>query len=207
MSGPAQSTQKAQDPRPGFPLGLAVIPLAVFALLVTVFYFGLYRGDPSRLPSALLGKPVPEFTLPALEGLVARGVPVPGIVSSDLAQGRVSIINVWASWCGPCRDEHPALMHLAQTQDVLMAGINYKDNPSNARRFLGQIGNPFAAVGRDTAGETSIDWGVYGVPETFIVDGSGTIVYKHVGPITAADLENIIVPAIEAARAAPQVSN
>lgn len=181
--------------------GLAAVPLLVFASLIAVFYFGLYRGDPSRLPSALIGKSVPEFALEPLADLtMADGAPVPGVSSADLASGRVSVVNIWASWCGPCRQEHPFLMQLAQVDGIDVVGINYKDVASNARRFLGLLGSPYDRVGVDPTGRTAIDWGVYGVPETFIVDGEGIIVYKHVGPMSAEILEATIEPMIEVAR-------
>ena len=181
-------------------LGLALLPLGVFAALALVFYVGLFRGDPSNLPSALIGKPAPEFDLPALDGLLDRGTPVPGLATSDLRRGRVSIVNVWASWCGPCRLEHPSLLELAKDTSVDLVGINYKDQTSNARRFLGMLENPFKAVGVDQSGTTAIDWGVHGVPETFVVNGSGVIVFKHVGPISPKILSQSILPAIAKAR-------
>jgi cytochrome c biogenesis protein CcmG/thiol:disulfide interchange protein DsbE len=123
----------------------------------------LHAGDPSRLPSALIGRPAPGFALASLEGLQADGRPVSGLSQADL-KGRVTIVNVWASWCAPCRQEHPLLMDLARTGAARVVGINYKDNPENARRFLGALGNPFAAVGVDPNGRAAIDWGVYGCP-------------------------------------------
>ena len=108
---------------------------------------------------------------------------MPGLDSASL-KGQVTVVNVWASWCAPCREEHPVLMQLARMQGVRLVGINYKDQAENARRFLGALGNPFSAVGADTAGRAAIDWGVYGVPESFIVDANGAIAYKHVGPLT-----------------------
>lgn len=181
---------------------LAFLPLAIFAALAAVFFVQLFAGDPSRLPSALIGKKVPEFQLAALPGLNRNGAPVPGFSSDDLASGKVSLVNVWASWCAPCRLEHPILMQAAQSGEVRLYGMNYKDKPENARRFLGQLGNPYAAVGTDPSGRVGIDWGVYGVPETFIVDGQGRIVYKHVGPIDAAAMQAKIMPAIAGASAA-----
>lgn len=165
------------------PLVLA-IPALVFMALAAVFYSALMSGrDPSQVPSALIGKPVPDFALPPLDGLTRAGAPVPGFSSADLARGEISLVNVWASWCGPCRVEHPYLSELAEHGGVSLYGINYKDRPDNARRFLGQLGNPFVAVGVDESGRTAIDWGVYGVPETYVVDGTGTIRYRHIGPL------------------------
>ncbi|MGH6874715.1 MAG: DsbE family thiol:disulfide interchange protein [Aestuariivirgaceae bacterium] len=158
---------------------LATVPLAVFAMLVAVFFIGLEGDDPSIVPSALIGKPVPAFELPPLEGMK-----LPGLASADLAGGKVTLVNVFASWCGPCRLEHPVLMQLAKRGDIAVAGINYKDESENARRFLTSLGVPYQAIGADRTGRAAIDWGVYGVPETFVVDGEGIIRFKWVGPIS-----------------------
>ena len=160
---------------------LVWLPLVIFAALAAMFLLRI-GGDPSRLPSALIGKPAPTLTLPPLEGLAESGKAVPGLDPS-LFNERVTVVNVWASWCVPCRDEHPFLVKLAEDKRLTLAGINYKDAPENARRFLGRFGNPFAAVGVDDGGRAAIEWGVYGVPETFIVGRDGTIRYKHIGPI------------------------
>ena len=157
-----------------------VIPLAVFAVLAGLFLVQLFRGDPSKLPSALIGRPAPEFVLPPMEGLGRNGAPVPGLSKADLL-GRVTVVNIWASWCVPCRDEHPLLIELARNPDIRVVGINYKDQAENARRFLGSLGNPFAAVGVDSAGRAAIDWGVYGVPESFIIAPDGTIAKDVMG--------------------------
>lgn len=163
---------------------LFLLPALVFVVLAVLFLVQLMRGgDPSQIPSALLDKPVPAFSLAPLEGLVADGKPVPGFSNEDL-KGRVTIVNVWASWCGPCRQEHPLLVDLAKDPSIRVVGINQKDNPDNARRFLGALGNPYAAVGVDPNGRASIDWGVYGVPETFIVGPDGMIRHKQIGPLT-----------------------
>jgi cytochrome c biogenesis protein CcmG/thiol:disulfide interchange protein DsbE len=178
-----------------------LIPLAVFLALAAVFLVRLYGGgDISNVPSALVGKPAPEFSLPPLEGLAANGVPVPGLARADL-DGHVTLVNVFASWCAPCRAEHPLLTELAKDERIRVVAINYKDQPENARRFLGRLGNPFAAIGVDTAGRAAIDWGVYGVPETFIVGKDGTIMLKHIGPLTPAAIRDRINPAIESALA------
>lgn len=179
--------------------GMAV-PLLVFAALAGLFLFGLRTGDPSKLPSALIGKPVPEFSLPPLEGLKQDGKPVPGFSSQDLKKGEVTILNVWASWCVPCRAEHPFLVQIARQSRAPLYGLNYKDPAQAARRFLGHYGNPFTAVGVDDTGRTAIEWGVYGVPETFIVSGEGKILYKHVGPIDGGIIANKLMPVIEKAR-------
>jgi cytochrome c biogenesis protein CcmG, thiol:disulfide interchange protein DsbE len=161
-----------------------VLPGLVFLGLVVLFGVQLISGrNPADVPSALIDKPVPAFSLAPLEGLMAEGKPVPGFSSEDL-KGRVTLVNVWASWCAPCRQEHPLLVELAKDPSIRVVGINQRDNPDNARRFLGALGNPYAAVGVDPNGRTSIDWGVYGVPETFIVGPDGTIRHKHIGPLT-----------------------
>jgi cytochrome c biogenesis protein CcmG/thiol:disulfide interchange protein DsbE len=175
-------------------------PLAIFAALAAIFAFALRSGDPSRLPSALIGKPVPVIALAPVEGLTDGGRLVGGFSSADLASGQVSVVNFWASWCVPCVQEHPLLVALKEQTGVRLYGVNYKDQAAAARRFLGRYGNPFAAVGVDGDGRAAIEWGVYGMPETFIVDGKGRIAYKHVGPITPAALEAKIIPAIRAAQ-------
>nr|WP_279306569.1 DsbE family thiol:disulfide interchange protein [Microvirga solisilvae] len=166
-----------------------ILPGVVFLVLAILFFVQLTSGrNPAELPSVLLNKPVPVFNLAPLEGLMADGKPVPGF-SNESLKGRVTIVNVFASWCAPCRQEHPLLVELAKDPSVRLVGINQKDNPDNARRFLGALGNPYAAVGVDPNGRASIDWGVYGVPETFIVGPDGTIRHKHIGPLTPENLE------------------
>ncbi len=163
---------------------LFLLPALVFVALVLLFGVQLISGrNPAEVPSVLIDKPVPVFSLAPLEGLLANGQPVPGFASADL-KGRVTVVNVWASWCAPCRQEHPLLVDLASDPSIRVVGINQKDNPDNARRFLGTLGNPYAAVGVDPNGRASIDWGVYGVPETFIVGPDGTIRHKQIGPLT-----------------------
>jgi cytochrome c biogenesis protein CcmG/thiol:disulfide interchange protein DsbE len=174
------------------------IPLFAFLALAALFLFRLGGGDPSRLPSALIGRPVPATSLPPLPGLTRDGAAVPGITAAGFG-GAVTLVNVWASWCVPCHDEAPLLMKLAEDKRIRLVGINYKDQPDNARRFIGRHGNPFVAVGTDANGRASIDWGVYGVPETFLVGRDGRIAYKLVGPITPANLEAALKPAIEKA--------
>ena len=148
-----------------------------------------------------IGRAAPQVSLPPLEGLAAAGAQIPGFATADLAgtpEAPVTIVNVWASWCGPCRIEHPVLMELAELPFLNIVGINYKDAPENARRFLGALGNPYDRVGVDSSGRSAIDWGVYGVPETFIIDAEGVIRHKHIGPIEPQD-----VPAfLDALRAA-----
>jgi cytochrome c biogenesis protein CcmG, thiol:disulfide interchange protein DsbE len=177
-----------------------VVPLLLFAAMAGLFAFALRSGDPSRLPSALIGKPAPATDFPPLEGLRDERGAVPGFTSRDLASGKVSIVNFWASWCVPCVQEHPLLVELKARTGVDLYGVNYKDQAAAARRFLGRYGNPFAAVGVDATGRNAIEWGVYGMPETFVINGRGEIVYKHVGPISAESLAQRLIPAIESAR-------
>ncbi|MAS40176.1 MAG: DsbE family thiol:disulfide interchange protein [Porticoccaceae bacterium] len=197
-SGAQNSADPAPKPRRN--LTWVVLPVAVFAVLVALFGFALTTGDPSRLPSALIGKPVPATEFPALEGLVMHGGPVPGFTSKSLAQGDVSVVNFWASWCAECATEQDLLGQLQQRTGVPLYGVNYKDKPVAARRFLGRYGNPFTAVGTDANGRNAIEWGVYGMPETFVVNGKGEIVYKHIGAVTPASITDKLIPAIEKAK-------
>lgn len=175
---------------------LAFIPLLIFAGLAALFFIQLSRGGGSNVvPSALIGAPVPAVELPALEGLTQAGVQIPGL-SPEQLKGQVSIVNIWASWCAPCRAEHPILVELSQDNQFQLIGINYKDKPSNALRFLGSLGNPYDIVGVDENGRSSIEWGVYGVPETFIVDVDGKIAHKHVGPLSPEAMETTFMPAL-----------
>ena len=174
-----------------------LLPLLLFLGLAALFLMQLTSGrNVAEIPSALIGQPAPETNLPPLEGMA-----LPGIDSKDFA-GKVTVVNVWASWCAPCREEHPLLLALSGDKRFGMAGLNYKDAPENARRFLGSLGNPYSAVGVDQAGRTAIDWGVYGVPETFLVDKDGKILFKHVGPLTEQAVTGDLLPAIEKALAA-----
>ena len=182
---------------------IVLLPLLVFLAIAALFLYRLGSGDPSKIPSALIGRPVPETTLPPVAGLIRDGVAVPGITTSDF-KGAVSLVNVWASWCVPCHDEAPLLLKLAEDKRIRVLGINYKDQPENARRFIGRYGNPFAAVGADANGRASIDWGVYGVPETFVIDREGRIAFKLVGPISPQNLEQALKPQIEKALASPR---
>jgi cytochrome c biogenesis protein CcmG, thiol:disulfide interchange protein DsbE len=177
---------------------LMALPLVVFAGLALLFWFRLSDSDISRIPSALIGHAAPKTTLPPLLGLVAGGKPVPGIDPATF-EGKVSLVNVWASWCVPCHGEAPLLTELAKDRRVQFVGINYKDAPDNARRFLGRYGNPFGIVGVDDNGRASIEWGVYGVPETFVVGRDGTIVYKLVGAITPENIDAVLKPEIDKA--------
>ncbi|MGP2490413.1 DsbE family thiol:disulfide interchange protein [Mesorhizobium sp. PUT5] len=178
---------------------LILLPLMVFLGLAGIFLAQLMSGrDLSAVPSALIGQPAPATELPPVDGMN-----LPGLDSKDFA-GRVTLLNVFASWCVPCRQEHPVLMALAQDKRYTLAALNYKDKPENARRFLGDLGNPFQAVGADEAGRTAIDWGVYGVPETFLIGKDGRIAYKHVGPLTPDSVRTLLLPEVEKALAAPQ---
>jgi len=193
------STQDSPAPRGRLALFL---PLAVFAALAVLFFLRLFAGDASRLPSALIGKQAPAFSLPAPPGLAGVG----GLAGDDLRKGHVSVVNVFASWCAPCRTEHAQLLALAKDpalakKGVTLAGLAYKDEPANALRFLEEVGNPYAAIGVDLAGRVAIDFGVYGVPETFVIRGDGAIAYKYVGPLTRQALEETLLPEIEKALA------
>jgi len=177
---------------------IVLLPLLIFLGLAGLFLAQLLSGrDESEVPSALIDLPAPQTSLPALEG-----INLPGLESKSFA-GKVTLVNVFASWCAPCREEHPVLLALSQDKRFVMTALNYKDQPENARRFLGDLGNPFQAIGVDAAGRTAIDWGVYGVPETFVVGKDGKIAYKHVGPLTAESAQTLLLPQIEKALAAP----
>jgi len=180
---------------------IVLVPLIVFAGLAALFLVRLNAGDPSTIPSALIGHPVPQTTLPPIAGLKRDGVAVPGLDPASF-QGAVSVVNVWASWCVPCHDEAPLLMQLSEDRRLRVVGINYKDDADNARRFLGRYGNPFAASGVDQHGRAAIEWGVYGVPETFVVGRDARIAYKLVGPITPENFRSILLPQIDKALAA-----
>ena len=194
MSEPVTSTEPSSGRRPW----LMALPLVVFAGLAAIFWFRLGDGDPSKLPSALIGHAAPKTALPPVSGLVAGGMPVPGLDPAML-RGKVSVVNVWASWCVPCHEEAPLLSDLAKDRRLQLVGINYKDAPDNARRFLGRYGNPFNMVGADANGRASIEWGVYGVPETFVVGRDGVIAYKLVGPITPDNIDTVLKPEIDKA--------
>jgi cytochrome c biogenesis protein CcmG/thiol:disulfide interchange protein DsbE len=171
---------------------LIILPLAVMAALVGLFLMRLEQGgNPALVPSALIGKPAPARDLPALAGMK-------GISAADLADGRVKLVNFWASWCTPCRVEH-ALLSTLKNQ-VPVYGIVYKDKTEAALGFLDELGNPFERIGMDAKGDDAIEWGVYGVPETYVVDGKGIIVWKHVGPLDVDAIQNDILPAIAKAR-------
>jgi len=192
----ASSGEPGKKPRNVFIL----LPLLAFIALAALFLYRLGTGDPSVLPSALIGHPAPVTDLPPLPGLERDGKPIPG-VSNATFLGAVTLVNVWASWCVPCRDEVPFLEQLSKDKRIQIVGINYKDAPEDALRFLSRFGNPFKANGRDASGRTSIDWGVYGVPETYLIGRDGRIAYKLVGPVTADNLARTLEPEIAKAAA------
>jgi len=177
-----------------------LLPLVLFLPVAALFLVRLGSGDPTTLPSALIGHPAPQTFLAPVDGLERDGHPVPGITSTDF-NGTVTLLNVWASWCVPCHDEAPLLLQLAKDPRIRVVGINQRDRPENARRFLGRYGNPFAAVGLDPNARASIEWGVYGVPETFIVGRDGKIAYRLVGQLTADNIERVVRPELEKALA------
>jgi cytochrome c biogenesis protein CcmG, thiol:disulfide interchange protein DsbE len=177
------------------------IPLILFLGLAGLFFIRLGAGDISRIPSAIIGHPVPQTELPPVAGLVRAGTPVPGLETAAF-KGAVSVLNVWASWCVPCADEAPLLMKLAADKRIRIFGMNYKDKPENAVKFLARYGNPFIANGADANGRTSIDWGVYGVPETFVVSRDAKVAYKLIGPITPQNLDAVLKREIDKALAA-----
>lgn len=180
------------SPRAGGRRLLFLIPVLAFAGLVVAFAVGLTL-DPSKIPSVLIGKPVPEFTLPPVKGRTAG-------MSSDDLRGQVTLVNVFASWCAECRVEHPLLMRLAAQGDIPIYGINYKDLPDDAASWLDTLGDPYTRTGADRDGRVAIEWGVYGVPETFVVDRNGMIAYKHIGALTPKTLNEKIFPLVEKLR-------
>jgi cytochrome c biogenesis protein CcmG, thiol:disulfide interchange protein DsbE len=176
---------------------LTLAPLLIFGALALLFFARLFAGDASRIPSALIGQSAPPLDLPALDGSA-------GLRDADLRQGHVSVVNISASWCVPCHEEHAILLDLAgdkalAAEGVRLIGVAQKDDPENVRRFLGAKGDPYSTIGVDRDGRAGIDWGVYGVPETFIVKGDGTIAFKLVGPMSAATLASVVRPEIEKA--------
>ena len=176
---------------------LTLAPLLIFGALALLFFARLFAGDASHIPSALIGQSAPPLDLPALDGSA-------GLKDADLRQGHVSVVNIFASWCVPCHEEHAILLNLAAdkalaAEGVRLIGVAQKDDPENIRRFLGAKGDPYSRIGVDRDGRAGIDWGVYGVPETFIVKGDGTIAFKLVGPMSAATLASVVRPEIEKA--------
>lgn len=177
---------------------LALLPLLLFGGFAIIAGKMLYDQDVngldiSAIPSALIGTKAPALSLPPLEG---SNLPA---LNDAAVKGKMTLVNVFASWCIPCRQEHPILQELAKDKRITVVGINYKDKPDNALRFLGELGNPFAAIGVDPNGKAAIDWGVYGIPESYLVGADGTILYKKVGPFDARSVERDLLPAITAA--------
>ena len=172
---------------------LILIPPLLFLAFASVAYVGLHRDNPEELPSALVGQPAPGL------GRVTQLGDGPAPTDADLRAPGVKLVNFWASWCGPCRAEHPYLSSLA-AEGVPVIGVNYKDDPENAKRFLGEMGDPFAKIGEDSTGRTALDWGIYGVPETFVVGGDGKVLMRFPGPLDPTVIEKQIRPVLAAAQ-------
>ncbi len=190
----APQTPETPAPKNRLRAVLALLPLIVFIAVAAIFFRQLGSGkDISEIPSALIGTKAPALNLPALEG-----ANVPALTDAAI-RGRLTLVNVFASWCVPCRQEHPILKELAQDNRIQIVGINYKDRTENALRFLGELGNPYAAIGVDPNGKAAIDWGVYGIPESYLVAADGTILYKRVGPFDEKSVRDGLFPAIEKA--------
>jgi cytochrome c biogenesis protein CcmG/thiol:disulfide interchange protein DsbE len=192
---------QAPEPAPAKKRSLLVfLPLIFFGALAALFLVRLFAGDASRLPSSLVGKQVPAFSLGGVEGLPGAN----GLSDAELRQGHVTLVNIFASWCVPCRDEHPTLMRIAGNEalkalGVRLVGIAQKDSPANTRALLGELGNPYATIGADVKGRASIDLGVYGVPETFVITGDGRVAYRFVGPLSDESFTATLLPEIEKA--------
>jgi cytochrome c biogenesis protein CcmG, thiol:disulfide interchange protein DsbE len=167
-----------------------LVPVVIFLGLSWLLYIGLFQGPPSELPSPLVGKAAPDIALPALDAEAQN------FTRGEIGQGHPVIVNFWASWCAPCRIEHSTLQALAARKGVTLYGVDYKDDPQNARMFLTELGNPFGKIDQDREGRVSIDWGVTGVPETFVIDGKGVIRVHYAGPLNDAVLERLILPAL-----------
>ncbi len=166
-----------------------LIPLGLFICLVIIFIYGL-QHDPRHVPSPLINKPAPTFNLPTLHSSDIN-------IQLDDLKGKVSLINVWASWCVACRTEHPILVEVSKSNELNLYGLNYKDKREDALQWLEQLGNPYIESAFDESGTTGIDYGVYGVPETFVLDKDGIIRYKHIGPVDKQQLETIIMPLVK----------
>ncbi|MER9586189.1 DsbE family thiol:disulfide interchange protein [Mesorhizobium sp. M0276] len=193
-SGPVQpDAGPLATPRAAWRRLAVLLPMIIFVGLAVLLAWGLTRNA-SDIPSALIGKQVPEFSLPPVKGRVL------GLSSRDLS-GEVSLVNVFASWCVACREEHPVFLQLAASGTVPLHGLNYKDRPGDAERWLDTLGDPYTRTGADRDGRVAIDWGVYGVPETFVVSADGRIAYKHIGPVTQEALTKTILPLVERLRA------
>ena len=172
---------------------LFLLPVLIFVVVAGYFLWGLAPDrDPKDIPSVMVDKPTPSFDLAAVPGLG-----LPGLATGDLTKGQVVMVNFFASWCVPCRAEHPVIEKLAKEHGVTVYGLNYKDKPEDARLWLAELGNPYARIGADRKGRTAIDFGVSGVPETYLIDGEGVIRYQYIGPIVPLDLEEKILPILE----------
>jgi cytochrome c biogenesis protein CcmG, thiol:disulfide interchange protein DsbE len=171
---------------------LMLLPPLVFAALAATFFWGMFRNEPNALPSTISGGPAPALVLDPVESL-------PNFSDDVLRQPGVKLVNYWASWCAPCRVEHPTLLGLA-AEGIPIYGVNYKDSNDKAMAFLTELGNPFKAIGADPEGRNALEWGVYGIPETFVIDSNGTVLLRYAGPITQRILANVVRPAIEAAK-------
>ncbi|WP_316858281.1 DsbE family thiol:disulfide interchange protein [uncultured Cohaesibacter sp.] len=191
-------TEESQKSRFNF---FVLLPLIAFVGLAALFIYQMEFGrNPNEVPSVLINKPAPDFDLPALDASFGIKTPdngpIPGLKTSDF-KGKVSVVNVWASWCPTCRDEHPLLLEMTKDNRFELVGFAYKDEPANSARFLKNHGNPFDIIAMDVSGRVGIDWGVYGAPETFIVDRQGTIRYKHIGALTRSSLASSFMPKLE----------
>ncbi len=184
----------------------AVLPLLVFLLVTAFFVWGLMKGNPRNIPSVLIGKPAPTFDLPALAEVRApNGQPVGGLSTAELKTPGIKLVNFFASWCLACRDEHPFLLALAARKEMPIYGIAYKDQPEKTRAWLAEMGgNPYERIGVDLKGRVGIDFGVYGVPETYFIDERGVIVYKYIGPLSEKAWREQVLPALKKARAQRQ---
>ncbi|MCE2483721.1 MAG: DsbE family thiol:disulfide interchange protein [Alphaproteobacteria bacterium] len=192
----AAEEEAAARPVPALRRLRYLVPVFLFVALAAALGVQLLTGEPGKVPSALIDRPVPAFALPPVQGFEEAG----GFQTADLGRGEVALVNVFASWCGPCRVEHPLLMALAEAGTVPLYGINYKDTPADAERWLGRLGNPYRLMGADLDGRAAIEWGVYGVPETFVVDGAGRIRHRHIGVLSRHDIDETILPLIEELR-------
>jgi cytochrome c biogenesis protein CcmG, thiol:disulfide interchange protein DsbE len=203
-AGPPIPDGNAQDVPPEAAIRSRIVlllPLVLFAGLAGLFLYRLNTtSDVSFIPSVLIGRAAPETDLPPVPGLERNGQPVPGLAAADF-KGAVTVLNVWSSWCGSCPEEVPLLVQLARDPRIRVVSINYKDKAENARQFLRRYGNPFTASGADLNGRASIEWGVYGVPETFLIGRDGKIAYKLVGGVTRESVEQALKPQIEKALA------
>ena len=191
----------SDEKKKGGPSVLILLPLIIFMAMAGLFLWQMASGkDPNQIPSVLINKPAPEFDLAPLNASYGIRTPeggeMPGFKTADF-EGKISVVNVWASWCPTCRDEHPILLDMTKDKRFELVGLAYKDDPANSARFLRNHGNPFDAVGMDISGRVGIDWGVYGAPETFIVDQTGTIRYKHIGALTPRSMVESFMPKLE----------